>query len=134
MERHDGCLRHRSGARHSSNAIVTTDSSSNYFSLASKHFNTTSANELVLFSRFRANLSSPPFRLPSPPDPLLPPHSPSLFFSSPCSRYSLSLSPRFPSTRFFDVHESQPDRHGTTAAPLTPGTSGLALFQLCEQQ
>lgn len=60
MERHDDCLRHRSGGPHSTNAaIVTTDSSSNYFSLASKHFNTTSASELVLFSRFRANLSSP---------------------------------------------------------------------------
>lgn len=71
MERQEAntvCPRHRSDAPHSTtNALVTTDSSSNYFSLASKHFNTTSPNELVLFSRFRANLSflpsflSPPF-------------------------------------------------------------------------
>jgi len=35
-------------------------SSSNYFSLASKHFNATSTNELVLFSLLRNPLRHPP--------------------------------------------------------------------------
>ena len=90
----DGCLRHRSGGPHSANAVVTTDSSSNYFSLASKHFNTTSANELVLFSRFRANLSSPcSVLLPASPPPSL----------------SRPVSFQFPSAPFFDAYRSQPD-------------------------
>lgn len=57
------------GSSRSLTAIVTTDSSSNYFSLASKHFNTTSAtNSFSIFSfpcqPFRAS-----FRLLSPLQP-----------------------------------------------------------------
>lgn len=113
MERQEAntvCPRHRSDAPHSTtNALVTTDSSSNYFSLASKHFNTTSPNELVLFSRFRANLSF----LPSFP--------------------LLSIPPPF--STFFDVHRRPPPPPlPRTNLPLTRDPDELALFQLCEQQ
>lgn len=67
---------------------VTTDSSSNYFSLASKHFNATSVNELVLFSR-----SSTTFLRPVPPLFIHPFRFSSTLFSNVCAEIPTGLLP-----------------------------------------
>lgn len=83
------CLRRLPGGR----GERRRSSSSNYFSLASKHFNATSTNELVLFSLPRNPLRHPPSeqnRVTSSPDSL---PSPVGVTSPPSYAYAIPTGP-----------------------------------------